>query len=84
METKEFQGKNIEDAISQSDNEKLRADFCSLVDGGQIILPGKLGKNPHCSECSFKVPKLEYKEWVVAHNGTGALNGVELQIPQTA
>jgi hypothetical protein len=73
----------LEQALTEwkSDNEKLRAEFCSLVGGGEIILPAKVRKHPRCSECGFEVPKLEYKEWSIACNGVAELNGEELMVP---
>jgi len=65
----------------KTDNSKLRSDFCELVENGEITLPIMPQQQPRCSDCGFQVPKLEYKEWVVAHNGVAELNGQELIMP---
>jgi len=76
----------LEVALSQwkADNKKLRTEFCSLVEDGKIALPKKTHGHPHCQECGFAIPKLEYSEWKIAHNGVAALNGEELLAPQPA
>jgi hypothetical protein len=37
--------------------------------------------SPVCAECRFVVPRLEYPEWKIAHNGVASFKGQELQLP---
>lgn len=79
------------------EDEALRTKFKELYDAGRVLLPrghGRGGRQGHsagrvrghakCSDCFREIPRLEYKEWQIAHNGAVNYRGMELQLPQGA
>lgn len=80
-------------AVWKREDQALRAKFKELFDAGRILLPkshGRHARHSHasghprghakCSDCYREIPRLEYKEWQIAHNGTVNFRGQELPL----
>lgn len=80
-------------AVWKREDQALRSKFQELFDAGRILLPkshGRHGRHGHaaghprghakCSDCFREIPRLEYKEWQIAHNGTVNFRGQELPL----
>ncbi len=76
----------------QRETRALREKFRELYEQGRILLPkGALQKHGHgsrhqghgkCSDCFKPIPRLEYPEWQIAHNGAVNFRGEELDLEQ--
>ncbi len=77
----------------QRETKALREKFLELYHAGKIQLPnGALAKgNPHgsgatgmakCRECHQEIPRLEFSEWQLAHNGAVNFRGEELDLDE--
>lgn len=80
-------------ATWRREDSALRDLFRELFDAGRILLPrshARHGRHGHptghpkghakCSDCLREIPRLEYKEWQIAHNGTVNFRGQELPL----
>jgi len=77
----------------QRETRTLRTAFQGLHAQGKIVLPrnalsGNRPTSEHpglskCAECRHPVPRLEFSEWQIAHNGAVNFRGEELDLDNT-
>ncbi len=80
------------------EDQKLREMLVSEVTQGRVRVPNviahghgrdrrrqarKSHSRPVCSTCRFEVPRLEYPEWKIAHNGEATFRGQDFLTPAT-
>ncbi len=81
------------------EDQALRAMLVAEVRQGRVLVPTKVAHHggnrsekrmarrkksaPICTECHFQVPRLEYPEWQIAHNGQASFRGQELPVLAT-
>ena len=78
------------------EDQKLREMLVTEVQAGRVRVPSVVAhrhnratqrkarqkrSRPICAACRFKVPRLEYPEWKIAHNGEASFRGLELSVP---
>lgn len=78
------------------EDEKLRDMLVDEVRAGRVKVPSIVAHRqsrsasrqarrkhscPICAACRFKVPRLKYPEWKIAHNGEASFRDLELTVP---